>query len=208
MTADHVRERTPLAHVREPTLLDHLRAVTRPAHDRLEGALGLLDAQLGLTEYKHALERFYGFWRGWQPHVASLLQDDALMNPRRRLHLLAADLAALGSLASDIEALPVCPHPTLSGAAEALGSLYVMEGSTLGGRVIERNVSRCLGLGGGRGCSYFVGYGAETGLMWRSFLMRLEDEPASNTGLIANGAIATFERVAWWFSAAQSNRRA
>ena len=183
MTADHVRERT---------LLAHLRAVTRPAHDRLEGALGLLDAQLGLTEYKHALERFYGFWRGWQPHVASLLQDDALMNPRRRLHLLAADLAALGSLASDIEALPVCPHPTLSGAAEALGSLYVMEGSTLGGR----------------GCSYFVGYGAETGLMWRSFLMRLEDEPASNTGLIADGAIATFERVAWWFSAAGSERRA
>ncbi len=94
-------------------VLARLRRATRPAHDRLEGALGLLDERLDRDAYKQVLERFYGFWRGWEPQVAALLQDRPLLEPRRRLHLLKADLAVLGSSACAMDALPACPLPLL-----------------------------------------------------------------------------------------------
>ena len=68
-------------------VLARLRAVTQPAHDRLEGALGLLGDQLDRDAYKRVLERFHGFWRGWEAQVAALLQDRPFLEPRRRLRL-------------------------------------------------------------------------------------------------------------------------
>ena len=94
--------------------------------------------------------------------------------------------------------LPLCPVPLLRDAFEALGSLYVMEGSTLGGQVIMRNVTLRLGFDDRFGCSYFAGHGANTGAMWRSFLARLDEAPTAEAERIANGASATFERLAWW----------
>lgn len=181
-------------------VLAHLRLVTRPAHDSLEGALGLLDERLDLRAYIVTLQRFHGFWRLWEPHMAGLLHDEVLLGPRRRLHLLSADLAVLGFSPAAIAALPACPLPMLRDPSEALGSLYVMEGSTLGGRIIQRHVAQRLGLDGGSGCSYFAGYGAETGRMWRSFLARLNQEPMAMAGQIGDGASATFERLAWWLT--------
>ena len=179
------------------TLIAHLRKVTRPAHDRLEGGLGLLD-ELDADTYVRILGRFYGFWRGWQPQVAALLQDEALTTPRRRLHLLAADLFALGVSQEAMAALPSCPLPDLQDAAEALGSLYVMEGSSLGGRIIQRNVERCLKDVGRASCSYFNGYGDETGAMWASFLARLDEVPAGDMVNVGRGATATFECLGAW----------
>jgi heme oxygenase (biliverdin-IX-beta and delta-forming) len=183
------------------TLIAHLRSVTRPAHDRLEGGLGLLD-ELGVDAYEAILSRLYGFWKGWQPQVAALLDDEALTRPRRRLHLLAADLAALGVSREALAALPLCPLTPLQGKAEALGSLYVMEGSSLGGRVIQRNVERCLQSVGLASCSYFNGYGAETGAMWRSFLARLDEVSADDMEGVGRGATATFDRLGMWLSPA------
>ena len=179
-------------------VLARLRVATRPAHDRLEGSLGLLDPELGRDAYRRVLERLYGFWRGWEPRMADLLRDEALLAPRRRLHLLAADLAALGSPLAAVARLPVCPVPELRDAAGALGSLYVMEGSTLGGGVIRRHVAHRLGFGERSGCAYFAGYGSATGAMWRAFLVRLDQAPADDADRIADGATATFTRLAGW----------
>jgi heme oxygenase (biliverdin-IX-beta and delta-forming) len=180
-------------------LLAHLRTVTRPAHDALEASLGLAD-DLNIASYRKVLARFYGFWVGWQPQVADLLQDEALLQPRRRLHLLAADLATLGVSPEDRGALPVCPLVPLRNGVEALGSLYVLEGSSLGGRIIERNVERCLGNTGRESCTYFRGYGAETGAMWRVLLLRLDAVPAAQIEGVGKGAVATFERMGWWLT--------
>jgi heme oxygenase (biliverdin-IX-beta and delta-forming) len=45
-----------------------------------------MNENLDLAAYKGLLARFYGFWSGWQPQVASLLRNDAFLTPRRRLH--------------------------------------------------------------------------------------------------------------------------
>ena len=180
--------------------LIHLRDVTGPAHRALEGSLGLLNEHLELDGYKAILTRFYGFWFGWQPQIAGLLRNGALLTPRRRLHLLAADLAALGVSEHELAALPKCPLTVLRDAAEALGSLYVMEGSTLGGELIRGNVQRCLGSVALTSCAYFNGYGAATNAMWRSFLVVLDAAPSADQPRIGNGAVATFERLGWWLT--------
>ena len=54
-----------------------------------------------------------------------------------------------------------------------LGIVYVTEGSTLGGRVILKNVQKKLGLEPGQGATYFAGYGDDTAKMWKEFLGRL-----------------------------------
>jgi heme oxygenase len=186
----------PIAPTEGPQLA-HLRAVTRRSHDALENALGL-DGMLDLDAYRKLLARFHGFWIGWEPQVAALLDEETLSGPRRRLHLLAADLAALGLSAEELDALPRCPLTPLRDAAAALGSLYVMEGSTLGGRVIQRNLEHSLGAEGAGSRAYFNGYGPETGRMWLSFLTRLEAAPAAAADRIGEGAVATFERLGWW----------
>ena len=181
-------------------VLAHLRAVTRPAHVALDAALGVLDERLDIAGYRALLVRFYGFWVGWQPQVAALLQDAALMEPRRRLHLLVADLAELGVSGPALAALPRCPPTPLDDAMAGLGSLYVMEGSTLGGRVIQRHVEHRLGERGRRSCRYFGGYGAETGVMWRSLLARLDVVPQAAVARVGGGAAATFDCLGRWLT--------
>lgn len=187
-----------MADIEAGAMLARLRAATRLAHDRLEAETGLMSRPFDRAAYRRQLERFHGFWQGWQPAVATLLRDEEFLRPRRRLHLLAADLLSLGLAPDAIAALPACRPPELGCAAAAMGSLYVMEGSTLGGRLILRHVERHLGLSGGG--SYFTGYGDRTGAMWRSFLARLDQWPAAEAERIVCGAKATFEQLGWWFA--------
>jgi heme oxygenase len=173
-------------------LRDRLRAETRDDHDRLEDGLGLTDPDLNLARYRAVLARFFGFWAGWEPRVSAELSDEAFLLPRRRLHLLRDDLRALGI---EPGTLPICPAPALRGHGEAMGSLYVMEGSTLGGRVILQGLEG-IGLPAAGGRSYFAGYGEATGAMWRGFLERLEAEP--DAAGVLRGAKATFAALADW----------
>ena len=91
------------------------------------------------------LKRFWGFHAVWEPAIGPHATLKGLMAGRYRLDLIAADLSALGLLRSEIDALPLCRDAAgLAGSLEhALGSLYVLEGSTLGGRIITRAL-RCV----------------------------------------------------------------
>ena len=176
------------------SIRDRLRDGTRAEHDRLEDGLRLTDPALSPERYREVLSRFHGFWAGWEPRVAAELEDDSLFAPRRRLPLLRDDLRALGVAP---ESLPVCPPPSLRGRGEAMGSLYVMEGSTLGGRLILKGLER-LGVPAGAR-SYFAGHGEATGAMWRAFLERLETEP--DAPAVLRGAKATFTTLGDWMLA-------
>jgi heme oxygenase len=185
----------------EGVVLAYVREATRQAHLKIEGSLGLMGDTLTLRDYAGVLSRLYSFWRVWEPQMASLLEDEDFLAPRRRRHLLAEDLAALGMTKHTIEALPRCPLTGLHTEMHALGSLYVMEGSSLGGRPIRRNVERCLGEAVRGSCSYFLGYGVQTGAMWQSFLVRLGQAPTISKYSIADGALATFSNLDGWLRA-------
>jgi hypothetical protein len=82
----------------------------------------------------------------------------------------------------------------------ALGSLYVMEGSTLGGRLISRALSEVSWLPPG-GVVYFNPCGSRTAAMWRNFQNELtaHSSPAADP-LIEAGALDTFAVLHGWLS--------
>lgn len=185
-------------------LFDGLRDITGPAHKRLEADLQLLAEPLSQSRFTHVLERFYGFHHTWEPAVTGCGDLSALLEGRSRLAALEADLQALGRSAQAIRRLPTCrdAEALAQTPAAALGSLYVLEGSTLGGKVIARTLSRAAWLPPG-GLSYFDPYGERTGAMWRGFKQQSRElAPRETWPEIADGAQATFEMLRTWLAAA------
>jgi heme oxygenase (biliverdin-IX-beta and delta-forming) len=181
-----------------------LRDATAPAHQRLEAALDLLAEPCERSRFVEVLERFRGFHAAWEPALALALPDDAaLLVDRRKLALIDVDLLALGRPRERIEALP---EPAFAAAlcrmpASALGSLYVLEGSTLGGKFISRRLREIAGSWlPEAGLRYFDPYGDASGSRWRETLARLEAAPTAQWPGIEAGAIATFEGLQGWLA--------
>lgn len=103
----------------------------------------------------------------------------------------AAIAAALCELGVPAPALPPAKF-ALASPAEALGALYVLEGSSLGGRMILRDL-RARGADT-TGLHFLDPYGETTGAHWRALLAVLESELASEPARQAacDGALATF----------------
>ena len=154
------------------TLMADLKAATRPHHERIEKVIAPMRPGLTRPEYRQLLEKFLGFYRPWEARVAELLGGTVLgefFAPRRKSHLLEADLAALGLTPAEIAALPDCELlPDLFSLPRALGSMYVIEGSTLGGQYITRHLKKSLALTPDE-CRFYNAYGPETGAMWGQF---------------------------------------
>lgn len=181
-----------------------LREATSQAHQQLESLLGLLDSPMSYTRFVAVLMRFHGFHRVWEPALEQALGNDSFTVPRRRLSLIEHDLRALDIDDLDIEALPVVPEAaqlcrTLDGA---LGSLYVMEGSTLGGRVITRRLMEDADWCPEEGLLYFHPYGDLTGERWRQTLALLELVPPERHEAVVDGALETFALLLQWLEPA------
>ncbi|MGY1669234.1 biliverdin-producing heme oxygenase [Geodermatophilus sp. SYSU D00710] len=149
-------------------VLRDLRTATAVEHERVETALGLVDPHLDRDRLVEVLGLLHSFWRaaeaGLDAWAARCPGDAAALDwdRRRRAALYAADLHALGAApGTERPALPDVPD---TGAA--LGRLYVLEGSTLGGAFIDRHLAGVPGLPRLR-C--FSPYGEDTGAMWAAF---------------------------------------
>jgi heme oxygenase len=178
-----------------------LRLATAEAHDELEAALGLLSEVPDRQRFLRVLDRFYGFHAVWE-HAIRRHRDLARLHaPRTRLPHLRRDLAALGRTSGEIRALPLClaAHHLLDDPDEAVGSLYVMEGSTLGGQIIARELADADWLPAG-GLTYFHPYGRRTGEMWRTFRAWADDRRPDRKAA-ARGAQRTFALLKAWAAA-------
>ena len=106
-----------------------------------------------------------------------------------------ASLSAVADLAS---------AEGVEGLAEALGCAYVLEGSTLGGQLILRHLTRHFGPDARVGnFTFFRAYGDQVGPMWRAFgeaLTRASERAASGTfdAAVVQGARDTFDSFAAW----------
>ena len=156
--------------------LAQLRLTTRAEHDRIEQILRL-DEAMPLARYGAILSGFDAFLRAWEPRIHAALPErlQAWFRARRRGGFASADVDWLRTVGG-IPAVPMnarlAASLPLGDLAEVMGSLYVIEGSALGGRVIAPHLKRTLGLDQGRGASYFHGFGGETGAMWANFRLQ------------------------------------
>lgn len=181
-------------------------------HARLERQLDLMSDSLTPGRYQRVLQAFHGFMlayeRQLQRGAPTALAE--LVAERLRSQLLHQDLLALGLDERAIAALPQPRElPAMDSLPALLGCMYVMEGSTLGGRVIGPQLERRLGLRDGRGYSYFLGHGAATGRLWTAFRTRMEQELVAEQHDAAIAAAGTcFRSLSRWFAAIEPERRA
>jgi len=177
---------------------ERLRHATRTAHAQLESALNLLAAPIASDRIVCLLERFHGFHAAWEPALKGLVPDE-LLAPRLKLALLRQDLRSLGVGDRRLRALPDCHAAAglCATEADAAGALYVMEGSTLGGRIISRSLQESPWLGRRR-LQYWNPYGEDTGKRWSETLAYLESLPSSGSDAIIRSAIATFDVLHAW----------
>jgi heme oxygenase len=179
----------------QDNLISAMRRATATRHADVEALLGL-DAPFDLPTYGRVLRGFDAFLRAWEPRLETALPET--MRPwfarRRRGFLAWRDLQALDLPPMDDATLAM---PQLNGLSAALGSLYVLEGSALGGQVISRQVARQHGLHAGHGAAYFNGWGERTGPMWREFQEVLEEHEAQGADRDAacTAAAATFDAL-------------
>lgn len=182
-------------------VLRALRRGTAEEHETVERTLDLLDPRLDRTRLVQALTLLHGFWvaaeRGLDEWATRLPVDARSVDwpRRRRAELFAADLAALGAPASAaVPALPPVP-----GTDDALGRLYVLEGSTLGGTFIDRHLADLPGLAGVR-IRAFSPYGPDTGAMWAGYrrVTRARVAAGGDAERILASARETFRALAEW----------
>lgn len=123
------------------------------------------------------------------------------LDERAKIKLIEADLDSLGKSYGN-DKYPISEGLKTVTEGFAMGVFYVMEGSTLGGRVILKNVAKQLGLDEGTGTSYFAGYNEKTGSMWKGFLETLLTYEAQNDNKeeIIKGANHAFKSIYTHFS--------
>lgn len=182
------------------SILERLKLETAAEHAAIEGATGVMDPGLSLEAYRAYLERTLGFYQVVESQLRQLGVWEALSlraDEREKLPLLAEDIVLLGNI--EPASIRSCnAPPVFASTAEAIGGAYVLEGSTLGGRVISRHVQSLFGADVPR--SFLECYGAETGEKWQAFraaLTRFASSRELEDGMIA-GARETFGAFTRW----------
>lgn len=178
--------------------LSDLKSQTADSHKKLEElpvSMSLMSPALKIEDYTYYLSLMHDVHQDTEslifPFFSNLLVD---IEQRRKKHLIENDLLFLN--AAKITTEKVFQTEAIS-TPFALGILYVVEGSTLGGRFILKNVSKLPELSGDQGVSYFNGYGEKTGSFWKSFLNFLSEyEQEYNCGdEIVEGAVFAFNSI-------------
>jgi heme oxygenase len=167
-----------------------LKHRTEENHMALEAMLlPHLHALHSTDDYSNLLAAFYGYFKPVETAILQHLNHEILpdMEQRRKADFILNDLS---SLKSHIMHLPLATNlPQISNTYQALGALYVLEGSTLGGRGITKMLlkNNSLQLQASQ-LQFFNGYGSATGTMWTAFVKVLNNlilNKAENETLIA-----------------------
>jgi heme oxygenase len=186
--------------------LARLKDATRPHHEATEKTVDLGHRAETLDGYRGLLGRFLGFYEPAEARLAPVLGAMPALDfeARRKTELLKADLRTLGLGDDAIAALPrYAGFPPPTDLTDALGSMYVLEGATLGGQYVAKHVATALGVRPGEGCSFFNSYGENVGPMWKAFKEVLSDAAESETeqDRVIASAGDTFDRFNDWFLA-------
>jgi heme oxygenase len=180
-------------------VLQILRTATAHEHEQVESALDLLNPALDRARLTEVLTLLHGFWRTAEDGLDAWAErepaDSAGVDwpSRRRGALFAADLRALGAQPAD----GVPELPPVAGTDEALGRLYVLEGSTLGGTFIDRHLATLPDLAPTVRLRAFSPYGPETGARWHAF-RRFTRARTEDPERVVAAAGATFRALAGW----------
>ncbi|KAA0127043.1 biliverdin-producing heme oxygenase [Chryseobacterium sp. SN22] len=149
---------------------EYLKQHTAAYHDAAEKLFNskkIFDRTFTLEDYKKIIGTNYLMLLHSEDRIFSSLSGDLAerlqLEDRKKLPLIEKDLASLSlkNRTADHEL-------EFTSENEALGALYVIEGSTLGGNVIAKQLSKTEGFEGVT-FNFFGCYRENTGPMWKNF---------------------------------------
>lgn len=190
-------------HLTSPALTA-LRSATQAQHAELDQRSPLTSTALDDQAYLAHAARVLGWmrpleravWHGPLAHSLPAELSPAARSVKSRW--LEQDLAEAGLSGEEIAALPDCPYiPVPQSLPEAFGMTYVIEGATLGGSYLLRELSpRMPNLS----LTWLRGYGQQTGTLWKEFLRLLDRHVLSEPDIAAAATSAqqTFRSFRLW----------
>ena len=180
-----------------------LRQATQARHERLDSALRIGSVGADYADYL----AYIAALRGWlEPVEIALWARDwpASLQPalrRRKAARIDQDFDAARRLGLRVPAVPVCDRLPDTGRsrAYALGVMYVIEGSQLGGRMMAKRLEQAWP---DHAFHYMAGYGGELGPLWKAFMAFLADELQSEQDVTEAmaGACDAFDTLADWLA--------
>ncbi|MCC8411107.1 biliverdin-producing heme oxygenase [Mucilaginibacter sp. UR6-1] len=184
-------------------LSEKLKEETKTYHHETEVALiGRIKAIKDEQDYASLLKMFYSYFGGLEKNIDAAI-DTGLMDDyheRRKTSAIADDLQAL-----DADVPPVAGAdslPAIQNHLQALGALYVIEGSTLGGKIISKMIGQKLDAANGEALTFFNSYGEDTVNMWNSFKekMNAQAQTDEEQAAVIETANSTFKHFAGWIA--------
>lgn len=149
-------------------------------------------------DYASVLKMFYGYFSPVEALIKFYISKDVLndIDERRNSLFILRDLKAINH---STDALPVCNDlPKIKSSLEALGTMYVLEGSTLGGRMISKMLTKNASVVFNEyNLNFFNGNKEDTGYKWTYFLSVL-DKYGEHADVIVASANETFKCLTKW----------
>ena len=200
----HGAEQLPLPLARD--VLSSLRQHTRELHAEVERAVPILAPHSGACEYRWYLAKLLGFHRTREPQLEREPRLAALDLPaRRKVTYLERDLLALGFSPEQLATLPCSASTALTSEAGAYGVMYVLEGATLGGRVVYRSLHERDPELMACASAYLRCYGEHTRARWNEFVAALIAAPRDEleSAVVVAAARDTFAALLRWLTDAR-----
>lgn len=184
-----------------------LKKSTREEHAELEKELVARIRKIqDLNDYANLLRLMYGYYKPLQD-LLTTYADKSLNAENFSLRIsdsIINDLQQLNAHAGND--IPVCADiPRIVTPASSMGAMYVTEGSTLGGQIITKMISRQLNLSPAKGFTFFNAYGEETFGRWERFKEILNKccNEKEKTEVIETAKI-TFSKFKEWITNARN----
>ena len=185
-------------------LSEYLKTNSRKDHDSIESKVDLVKLAANSDHYLKLLKAFFGYYSNIEKTFLQFESGFASLGvnlkERLKINLLISDLKHFHVSDEEIQKLPLATNlPSMNNIHEAMGVLYVLEGSTMGGQIIAKQLVKSNvitnELNGGH---FFKPYGASTMPMWLSFKDSLNKLSEDKNDDVLNKARETFNTMEEW----------
>ena len=159
------------------------------------------------ADYARFLALFYGYFGALELSINKCLNASIIPDyeNRRKTEALKIDLKILNQ--EDLKLAASELLPVIENHLQSLGALYVIEGSTLGGKIISKMIKQQLKTEI-MAFTFFTGYGDQSANMWNSFTHILNSiTQPDQIGIIVESANVTFQKFSFWFDFYEQKHR-
>lgn len=174
-----------------------MKSQTAVCHAEVEQLLRdkLFTGTLSQDEYCDVITAFYQAYSSLEAAASRFPAAKKLLAVRSKIELLQKDLIYLTNNRKGHESdVFVSEPPVVPTEAVALGVLYVMEGSTLGGKIVNNYLMKYEWMNVDTHGNFFNSYGDKRSDMWTEFGRFLEqyatDNPSSSDQIIQGATLA------------------